>query len=106
MIRYCVRWLYFTHKYGKIDRIESHTEYWLESDARIRTDFNIQGIKTDFIDKIKHKSLDEEEIYRGRGEGGAGRNSRHYCRGRKIYSKKRDIRLLPSRIMVWCGGYI
>lgn len=48
---------YFTHKYGKIDRIESHTEYWLESDARIRTDFNIQGIKTDFIDKIKHKSL-------------------------------------------------
>ena len=24
---------YFTHKYGKIDRIESHNEHWLETDA-------------------------------------------------------------------------
>ena len=48
---------YFTHKYGKIDRFESHTEYWLETDARIRTDFNITGIKNDGIREIKQKSL-------------------------------------------------
>lgn len=48
---------YFTYKYGKIDCFESHTEYWLETDARIRTDFNIPGIKNDDIDVIKHKSL-------------------------------------------------
>ncbi len=48
---------YFTHKYGKIDCFESHTEYWLEQDARIRTDFNIPGIKTDQIYHIKRKSL-------------------------------------------------
>lgn len=27
---------FFTHRYGKIDRLESHNEYWLESDARLR----------------------------------------------------------------------
>ena len=25
---------YFTHRYGKLDRIESHNEYWLENEAR------------------------------------------------------------------------
>ena len=34
---------YFTHKYGKIDRIESHNEFWLEQDAWLREDFNIFG---------------------------------------------------------------
>ena len=48
---------YFTHKYGKIDRFESHTEYWLETDAKIRTDFNITGIKNDGIKQVKLKSL-------------------------------------------------
>ncbi len=47
---------YFTHIYGKIDRFESLNEYWLETEARIRTDFNIYGTKTDFIDNLKHKS--------------------------------------------------
>lgn len=27
---------YFTFKYGKIDRIESHNEHWLEQDARLK----------------------------------------------------------------------
>lgn len=48
---------YFTYKYGKIDCFESHTEYWLETDARIRTDFNIPGIQNDEIAQIKYKSL-------------------------------------------------
>lgn len=48
---------YFTRKFGKIDCFESHNEYWLEQDARIRTEFNIDGIKTDVISKIKQKSL-------------------------------------------------
>ena len=48
---------YFTHKYGKIDRLDSHAEYWLETEARLRTDFNIPGIQNDFIHTIKRKSL-------------------------------------------------
>lgn len=47
---------YFTFKYGKIDRIDSHNEHWLEKEAQLRTDFNINGIKTDAIRQIKDKS--------------------------------------------------
>ena len=47
---------FFTHKYGKIDRFESLNEYWLELEARVRTDFNIYGTKNDFVYNLKHKS--------------------------------------------------
>lgn len=47
---------YFTHRYGKIDRIDSLNEYWLETEARVRTDFNIFGYRTDDIARIKRKS--------------------------------------------------
>lgn len=48
---------FFAHKYGKIDWIESNNEYWLEQDARLRTDFNVNtGIQADQIDAIKEKS--------------------------------------------------
>jgi hypothetical protein len=47
---------YFTHKYGKIDRFESLNEHWLELEARIRTDFNIDGIRLDFVENIRRKS--------------------------------------------------
>jgi hypothetical protein len=51
---------YFTHRYGKLDRLDSHNEYWLETEARLRTDFNIPGIRADQIGKIKRKSLMRE----------------------------------------------
>jgi hypothetical protein len=47
---------YFTHRYGKIDRIESLNEYWLETEAQLRTDFNIAGIKSNEIWQVKRKS--------------------------------------------------
>jgi hypothetical protein len=47
---------YFTHRYGKIDRIDSHTEYWMESEARLRTDFNIEGPKLADLARLKRKS--------------------------------------------------
>lgn len=48
---------WFAHQYGKIDWIESNNEYWLEQDAKLRTDFNVgTGIKTDHIAAIKNKS--------------------------------------------------
>ena len=48
---------FFSFKYGKIDWIESLNEYWLEQDARLRTDFNITtGIQEDRIGFIKEKS--------------------------------------------------
>ncbi len=48
---------YYAWKYGHIDWIESNNEFWLEQDARLRTDFNVStGIKLDRIDAFKEKS--------------------------------------------------
>jgi len=48
---------FFAFKYGRIDWIESMNEYWLEQDARLRTDFNLHtGIQSDRIGLIKEKS--------------------------------------------------
>ena len=57
---------YFAHHYGKIDRIESHNEYWMETDARLRTDFNVEGFKAKDMDRIKQKSK-MKEIFRSIG---------------------------------------
>lgn len=47
---------YFTHRYGKIDRLDSLNEYWLTTEAQLRDDFNIPGLRTSQIGRIKHKS--------------------------------------------------
>lgn len=47
---------YFSFKYGRIDYLESNNEYWLEDDARLRSDFNITtGPKYDEISFFKSK---------------------------------------------------
>jgi len=53
---------FFTHQYGKIDRFESLNEYWLRTEARIRDDFNIFGIRTRDIDIIRRKSRMKEKF--------------------------------------------
>ncbi len=53
---------YFTHKYGKIDRFDSLNEYWLDTEAHIRDDFNIFGVRTDTIGFIRKKSLMKEKF--------------------------------------------
>ena len=52
---------FFTFKYGRIDWLESNNEYWLERDAALRTDFNIQsGFHTEDMPRIKFKSKMKE----------------------------------------------
>ena len=52
---------YFTFKHGRIDWLESNNEYWLEQDAKLRTDFNIQsGFQVSDMERIKHKSKMKE----------------------------------------------
>jgi hypothetical protein len=53
MLKACA---FLTFKHGKIDYIESHNEYWLELDAKLRADFNVEGLKTSDLPQIKHKS--------------------------------------------------
>lgn len=58
---------FFTFKYGRIDFLESNNEYWLENDARLRTDFNIStGFRVEDIPRIKYKSK-MKEYYRAAG---------------------------------------
>jgi biotin carboxylase len=47
---------YYTHRYGRIDRFDSLNEYWLATEARIRDDFNIPGVRSGDIDAIRRKS--------------------------------------------------
>ena len=52
---------YFAFRYGKIDFIESNNEYWLEQDARLRTDFNVNsGFHTADMPRVKRKSRMKE----------------------------------------------
>jgi biotin carboxylase len=78
---------YFTHRYGKIDRVESHNEYWLETEAQLRTDFNIQGLKNDDILKVKKKSLMKQIFAR------AGVN---YARGRVVHTPHDATKLIAK----------
>lgn len=48
---------YFTHRYGKLDRIDSQNEYWLETEAQLRSDFNMFGLKREDMPPIKRKSI-------------------------------------------------
>ena len=52
---------FFAFKYGRIHWLESNNEYWLERDARLRTDFNIKsGFQVKDIPRIKFKSKMKE----------------------------------------------
>ncbi len=53
---------YFTHRFGKIDRFDSLNEYWLGTEADIRDDFNIPGVRTTDIDVIRRKSRMKERF--------------------------------------------
>ena len=48
---------HFTNRHGKLDRLDSLNEWWLDAEARLRTDFNIPGINTGEIARMKRKSL-------------------------------------------------
>ena len=48
---------WFIHRHGRIDRIDSLNEHWLETEAALRSDFNIPGIDRRRIAPIKRKSL-------------------------------------------------
>ncbi len=57
LLRACA---HFTHQHGKLDRIESHNEFWLETEARLRQDFNIDGVRPDSIANVTLKARMKE----------------------------------------------
>jgi biotin carboxylase len=47
---------YFIHAYGRLDRIESLNDWWQETEARLRSDFNIPGIRMEDLPRLIRKS--------------------------------------------------
>lgn len=55
----------YVFRYGHIDFVESENEYWLELDAKLRTDFNIAtGPKFEDMAAMNHKSRMKEAYAR------------------------------------------
>ena len=54
----------FRDRFGPIDRLESHNEHWLDSDARLREDFGIPGLKPGELVPMRRKSLMKEVFSR------------------------------------------
>lgn len=55
---------HFINRHGRIDRIDSLNEYWLETEAALRTDFNIPGIDRRHVRNIRRKSLMKRRFQR------------------------------------------
>ena len=53
-------------KYGKIDRIDSQTEFWLALEAQLRLDFNIYGQRPADLD-INQSKLGMKHVYKKAG---------------------------------------
>lgn len=47
-------WLVSRH--GRLDRVESHNEFWLGLDARLREDFNVPGPRPEALERWRSKS--------------------------------------------------
>lgn len=75
---------YFTHRYGKIDRINSLNEYWLETEAALRTDFNIPGLKMDEIARVKRKSLMKKVFIQAGVRAAHGRVAHTLAQARRL----------------------
>lgn len=78
---------FFTHRYGKIDRLDSQNEYWLETEAALRTDFNIFGLRNDSIMKVKRKSLMKETFQKAGVPVARGRVARTLKEARHLVSE-------------------
>jgi len=78
---------YFTHRYGKIDRFESLNEYWLGTEAAIREDFNIFGVRPDRIDTIRRKSRMKEVFQSAEVPVARGRVVQNLDRAREFVGK-------------------
>ena len=53
---------YFIHRHGRMDRIDSFNEHWLDLEAQVRTDFNLFGLRSGEIETVKRKSRMKERF--------------------------------------------
>jgi len=46
---------FLIHRHGRLDRVESFNEHWLQTDARLRCDFNVPGLRPDELGRLQSK---------------------------------------------------
>ncbi len=86
---------FFIHKYGRIEYLESNNEYWLELDARLRTDFNItSGLSVKDMKKVKFKS-EMKKYYKK-----AGIKVAEYCFVKSLAGCKKFIKKFGFPVIV------
>ena len=79
---------FFIHKYGRIDWLESNNEYWLEQNAKLRSDFNIKsGFQIEDIPRIKFKSK-MKEYYKKAGIPAARYHLADTLKNSKAFAKE------------------
>ena len=57
---------YFSNKYGRIDRIDSHNEFWLALEAQLRVDFNIFGQRPENL-LVNQSKLGMKKVFHDAG---------------------------------------
>lgn len=57
---------YFIWRHGRIHRIDSLNETWLEVEARLREDFHVPGLKPSDIARLRSK-LGQHDLFKGAG---------------------------------------
>ena len=86
---------FFSFRYGKIDWLESNNEYWLERDARLRTEFNINtGFKEGDMKAVKLKSAMKARYKK------AGIKTARYCIATSLTVCKRFIKEVGYPVIV------
>jgi hypothetical protein len=78
---------FFTHKYGKLERFESLNEYWLDTEARIRDDFNIFGLRGPDVATVRRKSLMKARFQAAGVPVAPGRVVRSHDEARKLIAE-------------------
>ena len=53
---------YFKSKYGKIERVESHSEYWLPYEAALRDELGVWGLGVPETEALRQKSMMKERF--------------------------------------------
>ena len=78
---------YFTFRHGKIDRIDSQNEYWLETEARLRDDFNIFGLHSSDMASIKRKSRMKEVFAKAGVRAARGKVVHNLAQAKKLVNE-------------------
>lgn len=87
---------FFNNNFGKIDRVESHLEPWLEIEAKLRDHFGSVGFKSSEISFIKRKSLMHDVFVKAKVPCANGIVIKDYEQCVKFINKKYPVFIKPD----------